>query len=140
MAIFVVHTDIPGHLLLEHHQAWIAALPKLLSDAGIEDVKYKTAYCCTPDKKAILEFEGPDKAAVENALKKISFPLSSIMEARKIDLRTAMREWECVEVSHYRKVGQTIMEWEGRGWRLYTYVVTGSPPSVNHYLLFEKGE
>jgi hypothetical protein len=140
MTIFVVHTNIPDHLLLEHHQAWIEAIPKLLSDAAIGDVRYKTAYCCTPDKKAILEFEGPNKSAVENALKKINLPLQSIMEARRIDLTTTLTEWECVEVSSYREVGQTIKEWQARGWHLYTYVVGGIPPSVSHYLLFEKGE
>jgi hypothetical protein len=86
MPTFVVHSDIPEHFLLEHHQAWIAALPKMLSDARIENVKYKTAYCCTPDRKAILEFESPDKAAVESALKKINFPFNAVMEAKKIDL------------------------------------------------------
>jgi hypothetical protein len=49
-----------------------------------------------------------------------------------------LKEWECVQVSHHKDVGITIVEWERKGWRLHDYQATGSPGGVNHYLLFEK--
>jgi len=50
----------------------------------VKDVKYKTAYCCMPDKRVICEFEAPDKDAVKNALSKIGIPFTTLMEAEKI--------------------------------------------------------
>jgi len=56
-----------------------------------------------------------------------------------------LKEWECVQVKDHRDVGKTIGEWQRNGWRLHTYQTAGmgaGPMSytVNHYLLFEKGE
>jgi hypothetical protein len=54
-----------------------------------------------------------------------------------------LKEYECVEVKHHNDVGRTIKEWQKNGWRLHTYQATGIfsvTTSVNHYLLFEKGE
>lgn len=56
-----------------------------------------------------------------------------------------LKEWECVQVKDHRDVGKTIGEWQRNGWRLHAYQTAGmgaGPMSytVNHYLLFEKGE
>jgi hypothetical protein len=51
-----------------------------------------------------------------------------------------LKEYECVQVSHHKDIGRTIMEWEKKGWRLHAYQATGTPTAVNHYLLFQKGE
>jgi hypothetical protein len=52
-----------------------------------------------------------------------------------------VKEWTCVQVSHHKEVGNTIEEWEKKGWRLHGYQATGAGgATVNHYLLFEKGE
>jgi len=45
--------------------------------------QYETAYCCTPDRKVISEFEGPDKNTVRKALKEISIPFTAVLEATK---------------------------------------------------------
>jgi hypothetical protein len=49
-----------------------------------------------------------------------------------------------VQVKHHEGVGKTIEEWERTGWRLYAYQAAGMGGTidytVNHYLLFVKGE
>ena len=56
-----------------------------------------------------------------------------------------MKEYECVQVKSHQDVGRTTEKWQNNGWRLRTYQVAGmgaGPMSytVNHYLLFEKGD
>jgi len=43
----------------------------MLLNRKIDNVKFKTAYCCTPERKVIAEFAGPDKETVSSALTKI---------------------------------------------------------------------
>ena len=55
-----------------------------------------------------------------------------------------MKQYECVQVNNHKDVGETIEKWQKNGWRLHTYQTAGmgaGPMSftVNHYLLFEKG-
>jgi hypothetical protein len=51
-----------------------------------------------------------------------------------------MKRYECVQVNHHRNLGQTIAEWQSKGWRLHTYAPANLRGSeVNHYLLFERG-
>jgi hypothetical protein len=50
-----------------------------------------------------------------------------------------MKEYECVQVSHHKKVAEVIREYLMNGWRLHTYQATGQAAMVTHYLLFEKG-
>ena len=50
-----------------------------------------------------------------------------------------MKEWECVQVNHHRNIGNTVEEWERKGWHLHTYSCAQLRGSeINHYLLFEK--
>jgi len=55
-----------------------------------------------------------------------------------------MKEWRCILVSHHDEVGRAIMEWEQQGWRLNSYSTAGMGGAfnytVNHYLLFERGQ
>jgi len=60
------------------------AIPQLLTKAKVDDVKFKTAYCCTLDGKIIAEFESDYKEAVKKALTKIEMPFTSVMEATKV--------------------------------------------------------
>jgi hypothetical protein len=83
MKTFIVHSDIPRDKL-PNASGWILALPKMLTAEGIRDVTFKTAYCCTPDKKVIAEFSGPDKEAIDKALSKIGMPVTAVMEATKV--------------------------------------------------------
>jgi hypothetical protein len=60
------------------------AIPQLLTKAKVDDVKFKTAYCCTLDGKIIAEFESDYEEAVKKALTKIKMPFTSVMEATKV--------------------------------------------------------
>jgi hypothetical protein len=80
--VFVVNSDVGlGEM---DAMGWARGIPKLLTDAKIEDVTLKTAYCCTPDKKVICEFRANDKQALSSALNKIKLPFSEISEVTEI--------------------------------------------------------
>jgi hypothetical protein len=50
-----------------------------------------------------------------------------------------LKEWECVQVVHHKKIGKAIEEYEREGWSLHTYQATGPyMAEINHYLLFER--
>jgi hypothetical protein len=55
-----------------------------------------------------------------------------------------MKEWTCSLVDQHDNVGKAIMEMEQQGWRLYSYNTAGMGGAfnytVNHYLLFERGQ
>jgi hypothetical protein len=55
-----------------------------------------------------------------------------------------MKQYTCVQVSHHKDVGNTIDEWQEKGWRLSHYACStgggGGLMTISHYLLFEKGE
>jgi hypothetical protein len=84
MKTFIANTDVPAGKM--DVQAWITGVPKMLSAAKVEGVKLKAAYCCTPEKKIICEFEGPDINSVKNALEKIRLPVSAITEVKVVKL------------------------------------------------------
>jgi hypothetical protein len=56
----------------------------MLAEAKVKDVKYKSAYCCTPDKKVIVEFESSDKDTLKKGLTTIGMPFTAVMEATKV--------------------------------------------------------
>jgi hypothetical protein len=81
MKMFVVHSDVPpGEMDVT---AWVLGIPKLLTQNRVPNVKFVTAYCCTPDRKIIAEFQADDKQVVSSALTKIGMPFTQIMEATK---------------------------------------------------------
>jgi hypothetical protein len=82
MKTFVVNSDIP--VLKTDPQSWILSIPKMLTDAKLTNVKLKTVYCCTPDRKIIAEFEGPDKDSVSKALTTIGMPFTAVNETTRI--------------------------------------------------------
>jgi len=54
-----------------------------------------------------------------------------------------LKKYECVEVKDHKKIGETIEEYQLKGWNLHSYETAGmgaGPMSykVFHYLLFEK--
>jgi hypothetical protein len=65
-----------------------------------------------------------------------------LLKMEEVMLR--LKEWKCVVVGHHDNVGKTIEEWEKAGWRLHSYQTAGMGGAVNytvnHYLLFVKGE
>jgi hypothetical protein len=50
-----------------------------------------------------------------------------------------MKEYECVQVDHHKKIAGVIQEHLMNGWRLHTYQASGESGAINHYLLFERG-
>lgn len=81
MKSFVVFSEISKK---KGDVAWLMAIPQLLTKAKVDDVKFKTAYCCTLDGKIIAEFESDYEEAVKKALTKIKMPFTSVMEATKV--------------------------------------------------------
>jgi hypothetical protein len=86
MKKFIVNSDVPPEQM--DTIAWVRGVSGLLESAKIENVKFRTAYCCTPERKMIAEFEGPDKETVSSALSKIDLPFTLVMEATKVDSTT----------------------------------------------------
>ena len=83
MKMFIVHSDIAQGEM--DAPAWVLGIPKMLREKNVANVKFVTAYCCTPDRKIIGEFHADDKDALRNALTKIGMPFTQVMEAtRKI--------------------------------------------------------
>jgi hypothetical protein len=83
MKRFIVNSSIPLSAQPDVI-GWVKGLSSMLQNAKIENVKFKTAYCCTPDACVIAEFEGPDKETVSGALGKINVPFTAIMETTKV--------------------------------------------------------
>jgi len=83
MKRFIVNSDVPPQQM--DIPGWIRGVPAMLRNAKVENVKFKTAYCCTPERKVIAEFEGPDRETVSGALNKINMPFTVVMEATKVD-------------------------------------------------------
>jgi hypothetical protein len=51
-----------------------------------------------------------------------------------------MKKFICVQVDDHRRIGETIAEWQKKGWKLHIYQATGRDIWIKHYLLFEKGK
>jgi len=55
-----------------------------------------------------------------------------------------LKKWVCIKAEHQGNVAEVIENYEAKGWRLHTYQTAGMGGAmnytVNHYLLFEKGE
>jgi len=49
-----------------------------------------------------------------------------------------LKEWECVQVGHHKRIAGIIEEYQKNGWCLHTYQAMGTPTIANHYLLFER--
>jgi hypothetical protein len=81
MKMFVVHSDIPPAAM--GAEAWILGIPKMLREEKVANVKFVTAYCCTPDKKMIGEFHADNKESLSSGLSKIGMPFTQILEATK---------------------------------------------------------
>ena len=84
MKKFVVYSGIPRKEM--DVMACVEGLPEMLKTAGIKNIHVATCYCCSPPamKKVITEFDAPSKEALSEALKKIEFPVESIMEVTKV--------------------------------------------------------
>jgi hypothetical protein len=86
---FIVYSGIPKNEI--DVPACMMGTSEVLKNAGIKDVHLKTCYCCSPPdmKKVITEFEAPTKEILSVALQKIEFPVDSITEVTKLELKKA---------------------------------------------------
>jgi hypothetical protein len=50
-----------------------------------------------------------------------------------------MKEYECVQANHHKKIAEVIKQHLIDGWHLHTYQATGQGAMITHYLLFERG-
>jgi hypothetical protein len=87
MKRFIVNSTVPQIQL--NRLTCIIGTTNVFERSGIKDVYLKTCYCCSPEsnadvEKALIEFEAPSKKALEEALKKIDFPVDSIVEVTKV--------------------------------------------------------
>jgi len=60
------------------------AIPKMLKENGIQDVKVTNCYCCGPDKKIVFVTEAANKEAVMGAMSKLNLPNASVMETKEV--------------------------------------------------------
>ena len=56
------------------------------------------------------------------------------------EVRVKLKEYDCVQVDHHKKMPKAIADMQNLGWRLHAYQATGWGTDVKHYLLFEKGD
>ena len=48
-----------------------------------------------------------------------------------------LKEYDCVQIGHHKRVVELIEDYQKDGWHLHTYQAQSSPTIVNHYLLVE---
>jgi hypothetical protein len=65
-------------------KACAVGAPKMLKDAGVENVKVKSCYCCGEEDRVVFIMEGNSRDAVLEAFLKVNVPVASIMEAEEV--------------------------------------------------------
>ena len=53
-------------------------------NAGVENVKVKSCYCCGEEERVVFIMEGDNRDAVLEAFLKVNVPVASIMEAEEV--------------------------------------------------------
>ncbi len=86
---FIVKSKVPQ--IQRNRLTCVVGTTNVFERAGIRDVYLKTCYCCSPEtnagvEKALIEFEAPSKEALEAALRKINFPVETIVEVTKVEV------------------------------------------------------
>ena len=70
----------------------------MLRDTGAKDIKFRTCYCCSAEGKVVCEFDAPNKESLSEALRKIDFPVESIMETTKLIPEKVMPSFRCKDI------------------------------------------
>jgi ribosomal protein S11 len=65
-------------------KACAVGAPKMLKDAGIENVKVKSCYCCGEEGRVVFIMIGDSRDAVLEAFQKVNVPVASIMETTEV--------------------------------------------------------
>ncbi len=96
MKKFVVNSTIPPGRM--DPVAWIMGTSKMLRATGAKDIKFRTCYCCSAEGKVVCEFEASSKESLSEGLRKIDFPVESIMETIKVTPEEAMPSFKCRDI------------------------------------------
>ena len=82
MKTFVVNSAILTPTM--DAKACAVGAPKMLKNAGVENVKVKSCYCCGSEGRVAFIMEGKDMDTVLEAFQKLNVPVASIMEAEEV--------------------------------------------------------
>ena len=82
MKTFVVNSAILSPTM--DTKACAVGAPKMLKNAGVENVKVKSCYCCGEEGRVVFIMEGDNRDAVLEAFLKVNVPVASIMEAEEV--------------------------------------------------------
>ena len=82
MKTFVVNSAILTPTI--DAKACAVGAPKMLKNAGVENVKVKSCYCCGSEGRVAFIMEGKDRDTVLEAFQKVNVPVASIMEAEEV--------------------------------------------------------
>ncbi|MDH5437979.1 MAG: DUF1059 domain-containing protein [Candidatus Bathyarchaeota archaeon] len=96
MKKFVVNSTIPTGRM--DPVAWLMGTRKMLKAAGAEDIKFRACYCCSSEGRVVCEFDASSKESLSEVLKKIDFPVESIMETTKVIPEEAMASFKCRDI------------------------------------------
>ncbi len=96
MKRFVVNSTIPPERM--DPVAWIMGTSKMLKATGAKDIKFRTCYCCSEEGRVVCEFEADSKKSLSEGLKKIDFPVESVMETVKLTPEEAMPSFKCRDI------------------------------------------
>ncbi|MCW4009570.1 MAG: hypothetical protein NWF05_02990 [Candidatus Bathyarchaeota archaeon] len=82
MPTFIVSSAIlkPAH----DPQACAVGAPKMLRQAGLNDVVLRSCYCCSEYGSVVFIVDSKSRDAVLEAFNKINVPVASIVEAEEI--------------------------------------------------------
>ncbi len=78
--------------------AWIMGTSRMLKDTGVKDIKFRTCYCCSTEGRVVCEFEASSKESLSKVLRKIDFPVESIMETVKVTPEEVMLSFKCRDI------------------------------------------
>ena len=65
-------------------EACAIGAPKMLTVAGIKDIKLRACYCCSEYGSVVFVVDGASQDSVLEAFNKINVPIASIMKAEEV--------------------------------------------------------
>ena len=82
MPTFIVNTAILRPA--QDPKACAVSAPKMLSSAGVKNLKLRSCFCCSDYGSVVFVLDGESRDDVLEAFRRISVPVASIMEAEEI--------------------------------------------------------
>jgi hypothetical protein len=65
-------------------KACAVGAPKMLSNAGIQNVTVKSCYCCSEYGMVVFVVEGADRNKTLEAFNRVNIPVASILDVEEI--------------------------------------------------------